>query len=182
MRIKAEREFANVTGADVGIENIVQFLGLVARRLNNLSVLEFQPDMVKTCALINCRRVKGDKAVDRVAHRSRKNFAARNVPVATADDGWNFFNAKSQIRSRACDFYSVGSLHQFFKRVHSRLKLAVIERANFEEKIFEGFGAHTGELGHGWGRPSQHYPLRFLNAPILDWPHFFCVQTVSASW
>src|SRR5207302_3741866 len=33
VRIKAEREFADVTGAGVGIENIVQFLGLVARRL-----------------------------------------------------------------------------------------------------------------------------------------------------
>src|SRR6266513_2641962 len=111
MRIKAERELADVTGTGVGIENIVQLLGLVARRLDNLSVLEFQPDMVKTCALINCRRVKGDKTVDRVAHRSRKNFAVRNVSVATADDGWNFFNAKSQIRFRACDFYPVGSLH-----------------------------------------------------------------------
>src|SRR6266550_3579792 len=108
MRIKAERELADVTGAGVGIENIIQFLGLVACRLKNLSVLEFQPDMVKTCALINCWRVKGDKAVDRVAYRSRKNFAIRNVPVATADDSWNFFNAKSQIRSRACDLNPVG--------------------------------------------------------------------------
>src|SRR5438067_10902631 len=111
MRIKAEREFANVTGADVGIENIVQFLGLVARRLNNLSVLELQPDMVKTCALINCRRIKGDKAVDRVAHRSRKNFAVRNVPVATADDGWNCFSAESQIRFRPCDLNPAAALH-----------------------------------------------------------------------
>src|SRR5437762_14165935 len=111
MRIKAEREFANVTGADVGIENIVQFLGLVARSLDNLSVLEFQPDMVKTCALINCRRVKGDEAVDRVAHRSRKNFPVRNISIAAADDGRNFFNAESQVRSWACDLNPVGSLH-----------------------------------------------------------------------
>src|SRR6266550_467221 len=100
MRIKAERELADVTGAGVGIENIIQFLGLVACSLDNLSVLEFQPDMVKTCALINCRRVKGDEAVDRVAHRSRKNFPGRN-----------FFNAESQVRSWACDLNPVGSLH-----------------------------------------------------------------------
>src|SRR5439155_21838792 len=111
MRVKAEREFADVTAAGVGIENIVQFFGLVARRLNNLSVLEFETDIVKTCALINCRRIKGDKAVDSVAHRSRKNFSVRNVPVATADDGWDFFNAESQIRSRACDLNPVGFLH-----------------------------------------------------------------------
>ena len=45
VRIKAEREFADVTRAGVGIENIVQLLGLIARRFDNFSVFEFQPDI-----------------------------------------------------------------------------------------------------------------------------------------
>src|SRR5437762_537020 len=100
VRIKAEREFADVTGAGVGIENIVQLLGLIARRFNNFSVFEFQPDMIKARALINCWRVKGDKAVDRVAHRCGKNFPIRNIPIATANDGWNFLNAEDRKSTR----------------------------------------------------------------------------------
>src|SRR5438046_2407714 len=110
-RLNGDRELGDVAVAGGGIENIVQFLGLVARSVDNLSFLEFQPDMVKSCALLNCRGVKGDEAVDRVAHRSRKNFPVRNISIAAADDGRNFFNAESQVRSWACDLNPVGSLH-----------------------------------------------------------------------
>jgi len=41
VRIKAEREFADVTGAGVGIENIVQLLGLIARRFDNFPFSKF---------------------------------------------------------------------------------------------------------------------------------------------
>src|SRR4029077_18146071 len=50
--IKAEREFADVTRAGIGVENLVQLFRLIACRSNDLAALEFEPDPVEGGPLV----------------------------------------------------------------------------------------------------------------------------------
>src|SRR5437667_3438522 len=137
VRIESERKLADVASSGVGIEDLVEFLGLVACRLDNFALAEIEANPVKGDALVNCWRVKCDMAFHRIFHWRCEHFTIRNIPVPSANDCWNSFDAKSQIRSRSFDFDAVGFFHQRSQRSHSWLEFAVVERANFEVKIFK---------------------------------------------
>ena len=83
--IEPERKLADVTRARIGIEDLVELLGIVARRFHHFSIFELESDAVETGPLINGRRVEQDMALDGVFHRATENFAVRNVAVAAAD-------------------------------------------------------------------------------------------------
>ena len=48
VRIKAERKFADVTRARIGIENLIQLFGLIARRFDDFSVAKIEPNVVES--------------------------------------------------------------------------------------------------------------------------------------
>src|ERR1041384_59764 len=105
VRIEAERELADVARAWIGIENLVQLLGVVARRLHHFPVLEFQPDIVEPRSLINARRVESDVSLDGILYRTTKDFAVRNVAVAAADYGADALDAEAQFGARSPDLH-----------------------------------------------------------------------------
>src|SRR5215208_3773306 len=111
-------------------------------------------DTIESGALINARRVKAELAFHRVFHRSSKNFAIGNVAITTANNSWNSFDTKIQIRAGSLDLDAVRFFHQPLKRFHSGLQFAVVECADIETEIFKRLGAHPCKLSHRWCRPS----------------------------
>src|SRR5262249_30587748 len=135
-------------------EDLVQFVCLVAFRIDDFASFEIKTDTVESGALINARRVKRKLAFHRVFHRSSENFAIRNVAIAAADDSWNSFDTKIQIRAGTLDLDAVRLFHQPLKRLHPGLQFAVVERADIEKEIFKRFGAHPCKLSHRGCWPS----------------------------
>ena len=70
------------------------------------------------------------------------------------------------------DLDAIGLVHQRLQRLHARLELAVVERADVEVEILERLRAHAGELRHRRRRPAQHDPFRFLHPLVLHRAHF----------
>src|SRR5436190_13756317 len=102
-RIEPERKLADVTRPRIGIENLVQLLGVVARRLHDFPILKLEADAVESRALINARRIEKHVPLDRVLHRATEDLAVRNVAIAAADHRTDSFDAETQIGSRSLD-------------------------------------------------------------------------------
>src|SRR5258708_19715513 len=94
--IEAERELADIACARIGIEDLVQLLVVVAGRLHDFPVVEFEPDTVETGPLINRWRIKQDVALDAILHRAAENFTVRHIPIAAPNHQAASFIPKSQ--------------------------------------------------------------------------------------
>src|ERR1043165_5191310 len=106
-RIEAERELADVARARIGIENLVQLLGVVAGCFDDLPVLELQPNAVEPGSLVNAGGVEEDVALNRIPDRTTENFPVRNVAIAATDNGADILDAEAQVRARPFDFHPV---------------------------------------------------------------------------
>src|SRR6266404_2695537 len=117
--IKPEREFACVTRAGIGVENLVQFFRLIACRSDDLATIEFESDAVESGPLIDARRVKRHVTFHGIFHRAAENFTVGNVAVATADDGWNSLDTETQIGAGTSDVNAVRLFHEPLERLHA---------------------------------------------------------------
>lgn len=87
-----------------------------------------------------------------------------------------------EVGTGAFDVDAVGAVHEFFESGHAGLHAGVIEGADAEVEVFEGFGAHAGLLCHGGGRPTEDNPFGFLDAPVLNGAHDFCGEVEFIGW
>ena len=62
--------------------------------------------------------------------------------------------------------YLVCALHQIDQRIHGTAHLVVVERADIEEKVLEGFLRLARELCHRRIRIAQHDPLGAVDTPV----------------
>src|SRR6266404_3080077 len=147
--IKPEREFACVTRAGIGVENLVQLFRLIACRSDDLASLEFESDAVESCPLIDAWSVKCHVTFDGIFDRTAENFAIGNVAVAAADNGWNSLDTETQIGARAFDVNAVRLFHEPPERLHAGLQFPIVQRAYIEIEVFECLRALSGKLCHG---------------------------------
>jgi DNA-binding transcriptional LysR family regulator len=98
--IEPERKFAHVTRAGVGVQNFIQPLRVVRRRVDDFAVLEFQPDVFKFRSRINRRRVELNHAVHGIFHRAGKHLAVGNVAVALAHFRADALDAEGEVGAR----------------------------------------------------------------------------------
>ena len=138
-----------------------------ARRLDDLAPRELQADAVEVDALVDRRRVEGDVALHAVAHRAGEHLAVGDVVRAPAGDDADVLDGKAQVRARPGDLDLVRAGHALLERFHAGDHPGVVERADAEVEVLEGFRTHAGLLGHGRGGPAQHAPAGFLD-PVVD--------------
>src|SRR6266850_6208663 len=98
VRVECEREFTDVTSPRVGIENLIQLFRLVALCIDNLAIAKFEANSVETNALINCRRVKSDVALNGILDRRGEDFAVRDIAIASTDHRGNSLDPETQVR------------------------------------------------------------------------------------
>ena len=108
--IHAQRPFAHVARALVGIEDGVEPLRIAAGSLHDFAILEREGDVFEGHTLIGGFGVVGDRAVHGIAHGRGVDFAVRNVQMAVTGNGGHARDGKAQIRARAYDMYVVCAL------------------------------------------------------------------------
>ena len=89
-----------------------------------------------------------------VSYRAAENLTIGNIAIATADHGRNPFHTEAEVCAGPLDFDPICFFHQPLERLHAGLKLAIIQAAHREVKIFKGLGAHPGKLCHRWSGPA----------------------------
>lgn len=167
IRVEADRELANVAGAFVCIQNLVQLLRGAAGGFYDFAILEDQPNVVVGGAAVDGGGVEVDDAVHALTHGRGEDFAIRDVHLAVAGDRGDALDAEGQIRVvRPLQAHLVGRHHPLGQRLHRLGHLAVVHRADIEVVILERLGAHLGHLRHRRARPAQHAPAR-LGDPHL---------------
>src|SRR5204863_6485400 len=62
--IKSERKLADVARARVGVEELIELVGLIADCFHDLAFFKIEPDAVEWKVLINRGRVEGDVTFD----------------------------------------------------------------------------------------------------------------------
>src|SRR5690606_26905245 len=103
LRIEANGKLADVAGALVGVEDFVDGLGVVGRRLVDLALTELEFDVVGGDTLVDRGGVVADDALYRIPHRGGETSPVWDVVGATAGNGRNALHRKAQVRSRAGD-------------------------------------------------------------------------------
>ena len=172
VRVEAEREFADVARAGVAIQNAVERGGVVRRGALDAALGKFEPHIVESVALINARDIEGHMPLDAFFHRAGENLAVRNVAVAAAGHRADVFDGETEVGAGAFEMNLVGAIHERFESGHAGSHAAVVERADIEEKILEGRGAHLRLLGHCGCGPAEDDPLGLVDAPVHNRPHF----------
>ena len=144
IRIHAEGKLTEVSGAFVGIQQLVDSFRIIGCRLFNFAVLNFKADILigETLLLGDC--VIGDIAVHGILYRRRINLSVRNVHLAVAFDRADAFDGELQICSRAFDVDLVGFVQKFFERVHGFAHLFVVKGADIVEEVGKGLLAGSG--------------------------------------
>ena len=165
--IEPDGEFADVACAGIGIEDLVQALGIVGRGFDNFAFLEYEPDVVEGGAKIHGRGVVLDDALDAVFDRAREDLAVGDVAQTAASLGADALDRESQIGARTLEMHAVGLVHQVFERLHARAVAAVVEGADAKEEVFERLGAHARLLRHGARRPAEDDPLGLVH-PVVE--------------
>ena len=172
MRIECNRKLTDVARAGVAVEDLIQLFGVVRGSVDDLSILELEPDVVKSGPLINRGRVIGDVALDAVFDRRSEHFAIGNVVLSSAGNRRDAFDRKAQIGSGPADFNLIRAVHERLEGLHAGHHPGVIKRADVEIKLLKSLGAHARELGHGRRGPPQHAPLGAFDAPVQHGLHF----------
>src|SRR5439155_24351623 len=152
------------------------FLRFVARRIYDLSALEFQTDTIESNSLINAGRIKGHMTLYRILHWTAENFAIGDIAITTADYGWNSLDTDTQIGAGTFDLDTVRLFHQPLEHLHAGLKFAIVQRADIEIDVFKCLGAHSGKLRHRRSRPAYDHPLGFFTSLVLHRAHFSADQ------
>lgn len=165
--VEGDGEFADVAGTFVGIENFVEAFGVVACGIDDFAVFEFEVDIFEGAAFVDGRGVVGDVAVDAGFDGGGEDFAVWDVVVAAAGDCGDIFDGEFEVGGGGCDFDLVGFFHEGFEGFHTGGHAGVVEGADFEEEVFEGFGAGLGLLGHGVGGPAEDDPFGFIDTLVL---------------
>ncbi len=172
LAIEADGEFADVAGSLVGVEDAVDGLGVVSGGLDDFAFGELEADAVEGDALVDGGGVVGDDPFDGVADWGGEAFAVGDVFFAAAGFGLDACDAEAEVGVWAGDVDLVGLVHEFFEGVHAWFEGGVVEEADAEVEVFEGFGAHVVELSHGGIGPAEDAPFGFLDAMVHDRAHF----------
>lgn len=170
--IEGNGELADESGAGIGIEDLVDFLGFVGGGVDDFSFLELEANIVEGNALVDGGGVEVDLAIDGVFDGRREDFAVRDVVGAVGHESLEAFDAEFEVGAVAFDVDVFGLVHEAFEGAHSGHEFFVIEEADFEVEIFEGLGAHSGLLRHGGVGPAEDAPTGFVNALVKDGAHF----------
>ena len=80
--VNAYSELADVTRALIGIENLVDLLGVIGSSLDDLAVIEHEPHVFVLKPLLHRRSVVGNNAVYAVFYGCGINLAVGNVALA----------------------------------------------------------------------------------------------------
>ena len=171
MGVEAQGELPDVARTRVAIENLVQPLGIIPRRLHHPALPEHESDMVERGAQIDRRCIILDDPVDAVLDRTGEHLAIGDVAQAAAFLRPDALDREVQIRAGTLEVHPVGAAHEISERLHAWLHATVVQRADPEIKILEGLGAHAGLLGHGGSGPAQHHPLCVVHAVVLHRLH-----------
>ena len=148
--VEAEGELADVACAGVAIEDLVDFPSFGSGfGLDDFSFLELEADGVEGDALIDGGGVVGDVAFDGVFDGGGEDLSVRDVVVAAGGEGGDAFDGEAEVGAGAGDVDLVGGFHELFEGVHGGDEGLVVEEADLEVEVLEGFGAHAGLLGHG---------------------------------
>ena len=89
-----------------------------------------------------------------ISYRATENLAIGDIVIATADHGRNPFHTEAEVCAWPLDFDTICFFHQPLERLHTGLKLAVIQAAHSKVKIFKSLSAHPGKLCHRRSRPT----------------------------
>ena len=166
IRIDADGKFAEIARALIGIQQCVDACGVVGGRLDDLAVLDLETDIFVGEALFLAEGIVGDHAVHRFFDRSGVDFAVRNVAASVAFDCRNALDGEGQIGVRTDQTHLVCALHEINQRIHSAAHFVVVQCADIEEKVFEGFLRFVCELCHRRVRIAQHDPFGAVDAPV----------------
>ena len=92
-RIETEGKFAGITGAGIGVEYLLQIVGIVVGAgLNGFSVAESQRNAGKHPSVLRANGVEFDFAVYRIDNRCAVDFAVGNVPQTVTGRNRNVFD------------------------------------------------------------------------------------------
>ena len=117
--VDADGEFADVTGAFVGVEDFVEMVGVVGGCVDDFAVFEGEADVGVGCAAVEGRAVVVDGSVDGFADGRGEDFAVGYVAETAAGAGGDVFDGENEVGSlRAFDANAVGLLHEGFEGLH----------------------------------------------------------------
>ena len=170
-RIEADGELPDVARSGIGIEDLVDRLGIVGGRLDDFSFLEFQFHVVEGDPLVDRGGIVADHAFDGILDGSGEAFSVGNIVSSPTGNSGESLDAETQVRARSHDVDVVGFGHQFPEGIHSSLEFVVFQQADPEVEILEGLGRHPGTLGHGGVGPTKDAPTCLVDALVEDWSH-----------
>lgn len=171
LRIEADCELADVARSFVGIQDLVDCLGVVRSGFDDLAVLEFELYVVERNTLVNGRGIVGDHAFYRVFDGRRETFTVGDIVSSSTGNAGKATDGKPQVGAGSHDVDFFRFAHQVGKGLHALFQFAVIEQTNAEIEVFEGLSGHSGALGHRGVGPAQDAPPGLVDSLVEDGPH-----------
>ena len=84
VRVKAQRKFTDVARTRIGVQNLIEPLGIACRGIDDFTVFKLEPDILEPCSGVESGSVVLQHAVHRLFHRAGEYLAVRDVPITGA--------------------------------------------------------------------------------------------------